>query len=99
MGELCCFWFLASSWEVLSSLDIIVAAVVYFCLLRRLLFPKEAGGNRMEMNWSLSELNKLTPTVQGLKDDPEGCACVVDKTDVWKYTGNIDLLVDLCTKH
>ena len=53
----------------------------------------------MEMNWSLSELNKLTPTVQGLKDDPEGCACVVGKTDVWKYTGNIDLLVDLCTKH
>ena len=33
----------------------------------------------MEMNWSLSELNKLTLAVQGLKDDPEGCACVVTK--------------------
>ena len=52
----------------------------------------------MEMNWSLSELNKLTPTVQGLKDDLEGCARVVDKTDVRKCMGNIDLLVDLCTK-
>ena len=98
MGELCCFWFLASSWEVLSSLDIIVAAVVYFRLLRGLLFPKEAGGDRMEMKQALSELNKLTPAVQGLKDDPEGCACVVDKTDVRKCMGNIDLLVDLCTK-
>ena len=82
----------------LLAVDIIVAAVVYFRLLRGLLFPKEAGGDRMEMKQALSELNKLTPAVQGLKDDLEGCARVVDKTDVRKCMGNIDLLVDLCTK-
>ena len=83
----------------LLAVDIIVAAVVYFRVLRGILFPKEAGGDRMDMKQGLSELNKLTPVVQGLADDIEGCARVVDKTNVRECMGNIDQLMDLCTNH
>ena len=83
----------------LLAVDIIVAAVVYFRVLRGILFPKEAGGDRMDMKQGLSELNKLTPVVQGLADDIEGCARVVDKTNVRECMGNIDQLIDLCTNH
>jgi hypothetical protein len=37
--------------------------------------------------------------VEGLGDAPERCALLVDKTDVWKCIKDIDLLLDLCTKH
>jgi hypothetical protein len=83
----------------LLAVDIIVAAVVYFRVLRGILFPKEAGGDRMDIKQGLSELNKLTPVVQGLADDIEGCVRVVDKTNVRECMGNIDQLMDLCTNH
>ena len=79
------------------AVDIIVAAVVYFRLLRGVLFPKEAGGDRMDMKQALAELDKLTPVVQGLQDDVEGCIRVGDNTNVWECIGNIDQLIDLCT--
>ena len=81
----------------LLAVDIIVAAVVYFRLLRGVLFPKEAGGDRMDIKQALAELDKLTPVVQGLQDDVEGCIRVVDNTNVWECIGNIDQLIDLCT--
>ena len=49
------------------------------------------------MKQALAELDKLTPVVQGLQDDVEGCIRVVDNTNVWECIGNIDQLIDLCT--
>ena len=48
---------------------------------------------------ALSELSQLNRAVEGLKDAPEKCGLVVDETDVWKCIKDIDLLLDLCTKH
>ncbi len=81
----------------LLAVDMILAAVVHFRILRGLFFPKEAGGGHMKMKDALSELNLLNRAVKSLKDNPARCTRVVDKTDVWKCMGNIGLLLDLCS--
>ena len=51
------------------------------------------------MEHALSELSQLNRAVEGLGDTPERCALLIDETDVWKCIKDIDLLLDLCTKH
>lgn len=84
----------------LLAIDMIVAAVVHFRLLRELLSvgsPLPRSG--IELPQALSELNQLNKVLESLKDTPERCACVVDETDVWKCIKDIGLLLNLCTKH
>ena len=47
---------------------------------------------------ALLELSQLKETVEGLGDDLEKYAFLVDETDVWVCIQNIDPLLDLCTK-
>ena len=82
------------------AIDMIVAAVVHFRLLRELLSvgsPLPRSG--IELPQALAELNQLNKVLESLKDTPERCACVVDETDVWKCIKDIGLLLNLCTKH
>ena len=51
------------------------------------------------MKQALLELSQLNEAVQGLGDDLEKCALLVDETGVEKCIKDIDLLLDLCTKH
>ena len=48
---------------------------------------------------ALLELSQLKETVEGLGDDLEKYAFLVDETDVWKCIKDIGLLLDLCTGH
>ena len=50
------------------------------------------------MKQALLELSQLKEAVKGLGDDLEKYALLVDGTDVWACTQDIDLLLDLCTK-
>ena len=50
------------------------------------------------MKQALLELSQLNEAVQGLGDDLEKCALLVDETGVEKCIKDIDLLLDLCTK-
>ena len=50
------------------------------------------------MKPALLELSQLKETVEGLGDDLEKYALLVDETDVWACIQNIDPLLDLCTK-
>ena len=84
----------------LLAVDMIVAAVVHFRLLRELLSVGSPLPNSgIGIKQALSELSQLNRAVEGLKDAPEKCGLVVDETDVWKCIKDIDLLLDLCTKH
>ena len=80
-------------------MDMILGAVVNFRLLRGLFLPKGGFAGQIEMGRALSELSQLNRAVKGLGGDPERCALLVDETDVWKCIKDIDLLLDLCTKH
>ncbi len=81
------------------AVDMILGAVVNFRLLWGLFLPKGGFAGQIEMKHALSELSQLNRAVEGLGDAPERCALLVDKTDVWKCIKDIDLLLDLCTKH
>jgi Ser/Thr protein kinase RdoA (MazF antagonist) len=84
----------------LLAVDMIVAAVVHFRLLRELLSvgsPLPSSG--IGIKQALSELSQLNRAVEVLKGSPERCAHVVDETDVWKCIKDTDLLLDLCTKY
>ena len=81
------------------AVDMILGAVVNFRLLWGLFLPKGGFAGQIEMEHALSELSQLNEAVQGLGDDLEKCALLVDETDVKKCIKDIDLLLDLCTKH
>ena len=81
------------------AVDMILGAVVNFRLLWGLFLPKGGFAGQIEMEHALSELSQLNRAVEGLGDAPERCALLVDETDVWKCIKDIDLLLDLCTKH
>ena len=76
-----------------------LGAVVNFRLLWELFLPKGGFAGQIEMVHALSELSQLNEAVQGLGDDLEKCVLLVDETDVKKCIKDIDLLLDLCTKH
>ena len=76
-----------------------LGAVVNFRLLWELFLPKVGFAGQIEMEHALSELSQLNEAVQGLGDDLEKCVLLVDETDVKKCIKDIDLLLDLCTKH
>jgi len=51
------------------------------------------------MKQALLELSQLKEAVEGLGDDLDKYALLVDEADVWACIQDIDLLLDLCTKH
>ena len=63
-----------------------------------LFLPNGGFAGQIEMKQALLELSQLNEAVQGLGDDLEKCALLVDETDVWACIQDIDLLLDLCTK-
>ena len=79
--------------------DMILAAVVNFRLLWGLFDPKGSFAGQIEMKQALLELSQLKEAVEGLGDDLEKYALLVDETDVWVCIQNIDPLLDLCTKN
>ena len=48
---------------------------------------------------ALLELSQLKESMEGLGDDLEKYAFLVDETDVWACIQNIDQLLDLRTKN
>ena len=80
------------------AVDMILAAVVNFRLLWGIFFPTGGFAGQIEMKEALLELSQLKEAVEGLGDDLEKYALLVDETDVWKCIQDIDLLLDLCTK-
>ena len=50
------------------------------------------------MKQALLELSQLKEAVEGLGDDLDKYALLVDEADVWACILDIDLLLDLCTK-
>ena len=78
--------------------DMILAAVVNIRLLWGLFYPKGSFAGQIEMKQALLELSQLKEAVEGLGDDLEKYALLVDETDVWVCIQNIDPLLDLCTK-
>ena len=81
------------------AVDMILAAVVNFRLLWGVFFPTGVFAGQIEMKQALLELSQLKEAVEGLGDDLEKYALLVDGTDVWACMQDIDLLLDLCTKH
>ena len=81
------------------AVDMLLAAVVNLRLLWGLFLPTGGFAGQIEMKHALSELSQLNRAVEGLGDAPERCALLVNETDVWKCIKDIDLLLDLCTKH
>ena len=81
------------------AVDMILAAVVNFRLLWGVFFSTGGFAGQIEMKQALLELSQLNEAVQGLGDDLEKCALLVDETGVEKCIKDIDLLLDLCTKH
>ena len=80
------------------AVDMILAAVVNIRLLWGLFYPKGSFAGQIEMKQALLELSQLKEAVEGLGDDLEKYALLVDETDVWVCIQNIDPLLDLCTK-
>ena len=79
--------------------DMILAAVVNICLLWGLFYPKGSFAGQIEMKQALLELSQLKEAVEGLGDDLDKYTLLVDETDVWACIQDIDLLLDLYTKH
>ena len=81
------------------AVDMILAAVVNFRLLWGVFFPTGGFAGQIEMKQALLELSQLKEAVEGLGDDLDKYALLVDEADVWACIQDIDLLLDLCTKH
>ena len=60
-----------------------------------LFLPNGGFAGQIEMKQALLELSQLNEAVQGLGDDLEKCALLVDETGVEKCIKDIDLLLDL----
>ena len=80
------------------AVDMILAAVVNFRLLWGVFFPTGGFAGQIEMKQALLELSQLKEAVEGLGDDLDKYALLVDEADVWACIQDIDLLLDLCTK-
>ena len=80
------------------AVDMILAAVVNFRLLWGVFFPTGVFAGQIEMKQALLELSQLKEAVEGLGDDLDKYALLVDEADVWACIQDIDLLLDLCTK-
>ena len=81
------------------AVDMILAAVANFRLLWGVFFPTGGFAGQIEMKQALLELSQLKEAVEGLGDDLDKYTLLVDETDVWACIQDIDLLLDLCTKH
>jgi len=81
------------------AVDMILGAVVNFRLLWGLFLPTGGFAGQIEMGQALLELSQLNEAVEGLGDDLEKCALLVDEIDVWKCIKDIGLLLDVCTRY
>ena len=79
------------------AVDMILAAVVNLRLLWGVFFPTGVFAGQIEMKQALLELSQVKEAVEGLGDDLEKYALLVDETDVWVCIQDIDPLLDLCT--